>query len=73
MNAVMIIDEIMHLAPEEQARVVQFVQAWDRHRAWTGQELSSAAAQMLLEKDPAEADAAWERIVTGFYGEARSA
>jgi hypothetical protein len=67
-DAVEIIDEIRHLPPGEQARVVRFVRQLDEGRQWTGPELSEAAAAMTAESDPAKARASWERIAAGFYG-----
>ncbi|HEY8901977.1 MAG TPA: hypothetical protein VIM61_16325 [Chthoniobacterales bacterium] len=63
-----IIDEIRHLSPGEQARVVLFVRQLDAGRQWTGPELSEAAATMTAETDPTKARASWERIAAGFYG-----
>ena len=43
MNAVEIIDEIKHLPPAEQARVVHFVRTLGAAPVWTAGELSAAA------------------------------
>jgi hypothetical protein len=73
MNAVQIIDEIRHLPPGEQARVVHFVRTLDEGQRWTGQELGEAAGRLAEESDPAKAQALKERIATGFYGKGQGA
>lgn len=70
MNAGEIIDEIRHLPPGEQARVVQFVRTLDVHRIWTPEELSAAAGELARESDPSKVQELKERIATGFYGSA---
>jgi hypothetical protein len=41
-------------------------------RKWTSEELEAGAKRMLDEPDPAKADALWEEVVAGFYGEDRA-
>src|SRR5579862_994981 len=67
MNALEIIDEIKHLPPGEQARVLRFVRALDDGRQWTGQELHEAAWMLAAENDPGKAQDLKERIVAGLF------
>ena len=39
-------------------------------RRWSPEELGAAAEQMVAEEDPVRAQALWERIAAGFYGDA---
>ena len=68
MTATQIIEEIKHLSPVEQARVVQFAYHLDAERELTGKELSALARRMMQATDPAEATLVREAIVHGFYG-----
>jgi len=68
MTATAVIEEIEQLPPEEQSRVIQFVNELARRRQLTGKELGELARQMVETKDPAEADRLKEEIVRGFYG-----
>ena len=68
MTATAVIEEIEQLPPEEQSRVIQFVNELARKRQLTGKELGKLARQMVETKDPAEADRLKEEIVRGFYG-----
>jgi hypothetical protein len=68
MTARAVIEEIEQLPPEEQSRVIQFVNELARKRQLTGKELGELARRMVEEKDPAEADRLQEEIVRGFYG-----
>ncbi len=68
MTATAVIEEIEQLPPEEQSRVIQFVNELARKRRLTGKELGALARQMVETKDPAEADRLKEEIVRGFYG-----
>ncbi len=68
MTATAVIEEIEQLPPEEQSRVIQFVNELARKRQLTGKELGDLARQMVETKDPAEADRLKEEIVRGFYG-----
>ena len=68
MTATAVIEEIEQLPPEEQSRVIQFVNELARKRQLTGKELGELARRMVETKDPAEADRLQEEIVRGFYG-----
>ena len=68
MTATAVIEEIAQLPPEEQSRVIQFVNELARKRQLTGKELGELAKRMVETKDPAEADRLQEEIVRGFYG-----
>lgn len=68
MTTTAVIEEIEHMAPEEQSRVIQFVNELARKRQLTGEELGGLARRMVAAKDPAEADRLQEEIVRGFYG-----
>ena len=68
MTATAVIEEIEQLPPEEQSRVIQFVNELARKRQLTGKELGELAKRMVETKDPAEADRLQEEIVRGFYG-----
>jgi len=68
MSAAAVIEEIEQLPPEEQARVIQFVNELARKRRLSGKELGELAKRMVEAKDPAEADRLQEEIVRGFYG-----
>ena len=68
MTATAVIEEIEQLPPEEQSRVIQFVNELARKRQLTGNELGELAKRMVETKDPAEADRLKEEIVRGFYG-----
>jgi len=73
MTAVEIIDEIKHLSPGEQARVVHFVRTLGEARQLSGRELNELAESLAGEKDSTKAGVLKERIVSGFYGEQHSA
>jgi hypothetical protein len=68
MTATAVIEEIEQLPPEEQSRVIQFVNELARKRQLTGKELGELAKRMVETKDLAEADRLQEEIVRGFYG-----
>jgi len=68
MTAAKIIEQIMSLAPEEQAEVIQFAYRLDAERQLTGKELSALAKKMTLTSDPADAALVREAIMHGFYG-----
>jgi len=68
MTATAVIEEIERLPPEEQSRVIQFVNELARKRQLTGKELGKLTKRMVETKDPAEADRLKEEIVRGFYG-----
>ncbi len=68
MTATAVIEEIEQLPPDEQSRVIKFVNELARKRQLTGNELGNLARQMVETKDPAEAGRLQEEIVRGFYG-----
>jgi hypothetical protein len=68
MTATAVIEEIEQLPPEDQSRVIQFVNELARKRQLTGKELGELAKRMVETKDPTEADRLQEEIVRGFYG-----
>ena len=68
MTATAVIEEIKHLPPEDQSRVIQFAMELARKRQLTGKELGELTKRMVETKDPAEADRLQEEIVRGFYG-----
>lgn len=68
MTATAVIEEIEQLPPEEQSRVIQFVNELARKRQLTGKELGELTRRMVETRDPAEADRLQEEIVRGFYG-----
>ena len=69
MNAAAIIEEIIHLPPTEQERVVEFVQTLETRRPWSGDKLTEYEKKMVEAKDPAEARRLKEQIVAGFFGD----
>ena len=69
MNAAAIIEEIKHLPPTEQERVVEFVQTLETRRPWSGDKLTEYEKKMVEAKDPAEARRLKEQIVAGFFGD----
>jgi hypothetical protein len=68
MTARAVIEEIEQLPPEEQSRVIEFVNELARKRQLTGKELGELARRMVEAKDPVAADRLQEEIVRGFYG-----
>ena len=72
MNATEIIDEIKHLPPAERTRVANFLRSLEAGRIWSGAELTAAAAQMVEESDPVQAEELKQRIVAGFYGDSNA-
>lgn len=69
MTATTVIDEIKHLSPAEQAKVIQFTFELARTRALTAQELTALAQRMTDSDDPAEVERLKTAIAHGFYGE----
>ena len=69
MNAAAIIDEIKHLPPAEQEKVVAFVQTLEMRRPWSGEKLTEYERMMVEATDPAEAQRLKEQIIAGFYGD----
>ncbi len=68
MTANQIIQEIVNLPPEEQAKVSLFTRRLDTERQLTGEELGALAERMINAPTKAEADAINEQIIRGFYG-----
>ena len=74
MTATAVIEEIKHLSPSEQTRVIQFALELARQRQLSGDrllnpdELGELTRRMAEAKEPAEADRLQEEIVRGFYG-----
>lgn len=69
MTAGEVIDEIKHLAPGEQARVISFVRGLGQPSPrLTGGELTMLAEELTQTDEPAEAAALREQIAAGFYG-----
>ena len=74
-NVAEIESAIAQLPPEDFRAVHEWVNeraASTVARQWTSEELEVGAKRMLDEPDPAKADALWEEVVAGFYGEHRA-
>jgi len=69
MTAAKVIEEIMHLPPEEQSRVLEFAFELARKRQLPGNELSALAQRMVDSGDPAEVARLKSEITRGFYGD----
>jgi hypothetical protein len=69
MTASIVIEEIKHLPPAEQSRVIQFAFELARGRQLPGKNLSALAEQMADATDPAEVKKLQSKITRGFYGE----
>jgi hypothetical protein len=69
MTAATVIEEIKHLAPKEQAEVIQFAVELARSRQLTAQELGELADRLAESKDPAEIIRLKSAMTRGFYGE----
>ena len=69
MTAATVIEEIKHLAPHEQAEVIQFAVALARSRQLTAQELGALADRLAESTDPAEIIRLKSAMTRGFYGE----
>jgi len=69
MTAATVIEEIKHLAPKEQAEVIQFAVELARSRQLTAQELGELADRLAESKDPAEIIRLKSVMTRGFYGE----
>src|SRR5665213_1358150 len=69
MTATAVIEEIKHLPPGEQSRVLRFAFELARERELSGEELAELAQQMADSNDPAEKKRLREEIHRGFYGE----
>ncbi|HEX3720498.1 MAG TPA: hypothetical protein VH595_21315 [Verrucomicrobiae bacterium] len=68
MSAADVIDEIRHLAPGEQAKVIQFAIDLARGRQLSGEELGQLADQLAKSEDPAEVARLRSAMTRGFYG-----
>jgi hypothetical protein len=66
MTAVEIIEEILHLAPGEKVRVVQYVRTLDDGRALNGPELTEFAGKLAGEIDPGKPRDLKDQITAGF-------
>ena len=69
MTAATVIEEIKHLAPHEQAEVIQFAVELARSRQLTAQELGGLADRLADSNDPAEIIRLKSAMTRGFYGE----
>ena len=69
MTAATVIEEIKHLAPKEQAEVIQFAVELARSRQLTAQELGELADRLAESKDPAEIIRLKSAMTRGFCGE----
>jgi hypothetical protein len=68
-SATQVIEAIKHLAPAEQAEVIQFAFQLARTRPLTGPGLTSLAQRMADSDDPAEIARLKTSLVSGFYGQ----
>ena len=68
MTATAVIEEIEHLPPEEQSRVIQFAIELARKRQLSGKELTALAQRMVESDDPAEVEKLKSALTRGFYG-----
>jgi hypothetical protein len=68
MTATAVIEEIKHLTPGEQSRVIQFAVELARTRRLAGSELSALAQRMVESDDLAEVEKLKSALADGFYG-----
>jgi hypothetical protein len=68
MTATAVIEEIKHLPPGEQLRVIQFAVELARTRRLAGSELSALAQRMVESDDLAEVEKLKSALAHGFYG-----
>jgi hypothetical protein len=68
MTATAVIEEIKHLTPGEQSKVIQFAVESARSRQLAGAELSALAQRMVDSDDPAEVEKLKSSLTHGFYG-----
>jgi len=68
MTATAVIEEIKHLSPAEQSRVIQFAVELARTRQLAGKELAALAQRMVDSEDPAEVEKLKSALTHGFYG-----
>ena len=69
MTATGVIEEIKHLPPAEQSKVIHFALELARTRQLSGEKLTDLAQRMADSNDPAETSKLREQIHRGFYGE----
>jgi hypothetical protein len=69
MTAATVIEEIKHLAPKDQAEVIQFAVELARSRQLTAQELGELADRLAESTDPAETIRLKSAMTRGFYGQ----
>ena len=69
MTAATVVEEIKHLAPNEQAEVIQFAVELDRSRQLTAQEVGGLADRLAESNDPAEIIRLKSAMTRGFCGE----
>jgi hypothetical protein len=69
MTAAKVIEEIKHLAPNEQAEVLKFAVEFAHSRQLTPQELGNLADRLAESTDPAEIIRSKSAMTRGFYGE----
>ncbi len=69
MTAAAVIEEIKHLPPAEQTRVIKFAFELAGERQLPGAKLSELAQSMADSENPAEVNKLREEIHRGFYGE----
>lgn len=68
MTTAAVIEEIKHLSPGEQSRLIQFALELARTRGLAGNELSALAQRMADSDDPAEVEKFKSALADGFYG-----
>ena len=69
MSAAQVIEEIKHLTPAEQMKVIQFAIELARTRPLTAGELTSLAQRLAESDDPAEVERLKTSLTRGFYAE----
>jgi hypothetical protein len=69
MTAATVIEEIKHLAPNEQVEVIRFAVELARSRQLTAQELGELAGRLAESTEPAEIIRLKSAMTRGFYGE----
>lgn len=68
MTASAVIEEIKHLSPGDQSKVIQFALELARSRSLAGGELTALAQRMVDSDDPAEVEKLKSAMARGFYG-----
>ena len=69
MTAAKVIEEIDDLAPEEQAKVIEYALQLARRRQLSADELGELADRLANTSDPAEIIRLKSAMTRGFYGE----